>query len=165
MSLAKVICLVGLAVDPWFSSGQDHGESQADSLLANGSGQFDQGRGEDGAQIPAGQQKPSWTSTSLQPPYARSPAIASIAWHWETYTTAAFGSDLWPVAWGPDDHLYAAWGDGGGFGGSDSDGRVAMGFARIEGGPGPLRGVNLNGGKDATHAGRFPREGKTTGQS
>src|SRR5690349_16160459 len=63
-------------------------------------------------------------------PYPPSPAIRSISWLWETRQTAAIGSDLWPVTWGPDNHLYAAWGDGGGFGGSDSDGRVAMGIAR-----------------------------------
>src|SRR5712675_1038900 len=61
------------------------------------------------------------------PPYPLSTLISSITWHWDTYTTAAPGSDLWPVTWGPDNHLYAAWGDGGGFGGSDTDARVAMG--------------------------------------
>ena len=96
-------------------------------------------------------------------PYPRSPVIESLAWHWGTLATAAPGSDLWPVAWGPDDHLYAAWGDGGGFGGSDTDGRVAMGFARIEGGPEHWRGVNVNGGKNPEHAASFPKKGKTSG--
>src|SRR4051812_48998428 len=68
-------------------------------------------------------------------PYPNSKVFGGIEWHWDTYKTAAPGSDLWPVTWGPDDHLYAAWGDGGGFGGSDSDGRVSLGFARIEGDP------------------------------
>jgi CubicO group peptidase (beta-lactamase class C family) len=89
--------------------------------------------------------------------------IESILWDWETHATGAPGSDLWPVAWGPDDHLYAAWGDGGGFNGSDSDGRVAMGFARIEGGPQHWRGANVNGGKSPEHPASFPRKGKTTG--
>jgi hypothetical protein len=89
--------------------------------------------------------------------------IESIAWHWETHTTAARGSDLWPFTWGPDDHLYAAWGDGGGFAGSDSDGRVAMGFARIEGRPEQWRGVNVNGGKNPEHPASFAQKGKTTG--
>ncbi len=99
----------------------------------------------------------------LQPPYAESQVIGKITWHWETRVTAAPGSDLWPATWGPDDHLYAAWGDGGGFGGSDSDGRVAMGFARIEGGPEHWRGFNVNGGKDPEHPASFPKKGKTTG--
>src|SRR5258708_29221854 len=75
-------------------------------------------------------------------PYPPSPVIGGITWQWNTYTTAALGSDLWPVTWGPDDHLYTAWGDGGGFGGSDSDGRVSLGFARIEGGPADFLGIN-----------------------
>src|SRR5437773_8848295 len=66
-------------------------------------------------------------------PYPPSTAILSITWHWETYRNAAPGSDLWPVTWGPDDNLYTAWGDGGGFGGSDTNGRVSMGIGRIEG--------------------------------
>jgi Domain of unknown function (DUF4185) len=97
------------------------------------------------------------------PPYPHSSVIADMTWHWETHVTAALGSDLWPVTWGPDDALYAAWGDGGGFGGSDTDGRVAMGFARIEGGPEHWRGVNVNGGKDPEHAASFPKKGKTAG--
>ena len=97
------------------------------------------------------------------PPYPHSPIIQSITWHWETLTNAAPGSDLWPVTWASDDKLYAAWGDGGGFGGSDSDGRVAMGFARIEGDPENWRGFNVNGGKNPEHPASFQRKGKTAG--
>ena len=98
-----------------------------------------------------------------KPPYPPSLAIQSITWHWETHRTAAPGSDLWPVTWGPDDHLYAAWGDGGGFGGSDSDGRVSMGFARLEAGPEDYRGINVNGGKNPEHPASFLKKGKTGG--
>jgi hypothetical protein len=94
-------------------------------------------------------------------PYPPSPVIRDIHWLWKTHQTAADGSDLWPVTWAADDHLYAAWGDGGGFGGSDSDGRVAMGFARIEGGPDGWRGINVNGGKNPEHPASFPKLGKT----
>ncbi|GEM_PF-609389 len=97
------------------------------------------------------------------PPYPSSRAIIEITWHWDTYTNAALGSDLWPVTWGPDDHLYAAWGDGGGFGGSDSDGRVSMGFARIEGSPEHFHGFNVNGGKNPEYSASFPKKGKTGG--
>ena len=96
-------------------------------------------------------------------PYAPSPVIQEITWHWESYRTGAVGSDLWPVTWGPDGHLYAAWGDGGGFGGSDSDGRVSMGFARIEQGPEDFHGCNINGGKSSEHPASFPKKGKTGG--
>jgi hypothetical protein len=96
-------------------------------------------------------------------PYPPSELIKGITWDWETYTNAAPGSDLWPVTWGPDDNLYVAWGDGGGFGGTDSDGRVAMGIGRIEGGPENWRGFNVNGGKNPEHAASFPKKGKTSG--
>src|SRR6266849_4380956 len=61
-------------------------------------------------------------------PYPPSPVIESITWHWETHRTAALGSDLWPITWAADGHLYAAWGDGGGFDGTDQDGRVSSGL-------------------------------------
>jgi hypothetical protein len=102
-------------------------------------------------------------SAVTEAPYPHSRVLQSIEWHWPTYITAAVGSDLWPVAWGADNQLYAAWGDGGGFGGSDSDGRVALGFARIEGTPEHWRGINVNGGKNPEHPASFPRKGKTTG--
>jgi len=89
--------------------------------------------------------------------------IESITWHWETRQTAALGSDLWPVTWGVDGSLYAAWGDGGGFGGSDEDGRVSMGFARIDGPPESFVGTNVNGGKNPEHPASFPHSGKTGG--
>ncbi len=82
-----------------------------------------------------------------EPPYPPSPVIAGVTWDWTMRRTAAPGSDLWPVTWGADDLLYTAWGDGGGFGGTDQDGRAAMGFARIEGPPERFVGVNINGGK------------------
>ena len=96
-----------------------------------------------------------------EPPYPPSRTLKGITWHWDIYQTAAIGSDLWPVTWGPDGHLYLAWGDGGGFGGTDSDGRVSMGFARIEGGPEDFRGFNVNGGKNPEHPASFPKKGKT----
>jgi hypothetical protein len=98
-----------------------------------------------------------------EPPYPPSRTIQGITWRWDNYQIAALGSDLWPVTWGPDDNLYVAWGDGGGFGGSDSDGRVSLGFARIEGGPERFRGFNINGGLNPEHPASFPKKGKTAG--
>ena len=109
---------------------------------------------------------PEWAHGGGQhpkPPYPPSGVIQGITWHWDTHATAAPGSDLWPVTWGADGNLYAAWGDGGGFGGTNSDGRVSMGFARIEGPPGSYVGVNVNGGKNSEHPASFPRKGKTGG--
>lgn len=96
-----------------------------------------------------------------EPPYPHSKVIRGIDWLWDTYQTAAPGSDLWPITWGPDNYLYAAWGDGGGFGGTDSDGRVALGLARIEGTPEHWRGSNVNGGKNPEHPASYPAKGKT----
>lgn len=59
----------------------------------------------------------------------------------------AGGSDNWPATWSNDDHQYAVWGDGGGFGGSDSDGRSSFGVARIQGDHNNYTGVNRFGGK------------------
>lgn len=107
--------------------------------------------------------RPGSPGAKPSPPYPRSEAIEGITWHWETLAVAAPGSDLWPVTWGVDDHLYAAWGDGGGFGGSDLDGRVAMGFARLEGPPEHWQGFNVNGGKNPEHPVSFPQKGKAAG--
>src|SRR4051812_14063033 len=96
-------------------------------------------------------------------PYPPSDLITNILWQWDTRKAAAPGSDLWPVTWAGDGNLYAAWGDGGGFGGTDTDGRVSMGFARIEGGPQDFRGFNVNGGKNPEHPASFPKKGKTDG--
>ncbi|HEY2342746.1 MAG TPA: hypothetical protein VGH90_06940, partial [Chthoniobacteraceae bacterium] len=95
-------------------------------------------------------------------PYPASTVVQSIEWKWDTYSTAAPGSDLWPMTWGPDDNLYTSWGDGGGFGGTDSDGRVALGFGRIEGEPEKNHGFNVNGGKNPEHPAQFPKKGKTS---
>lgn len=100
---------------------------------------------------------------SLDAPYPPSSVINGVTWHWDTHQTAAPGSDLWPVTGGPDGHIYTAWGDGGGFGGTNSDGRVSMGFARLEGRPETFRGINVNGGKNPEHPASFPNNGKTGG--
>jgi hypothetical protein len=94
------------------------------------------------------------------PPYPPSPVIARIVWDWKTLTTSAPGSDLWPVTWANDDNIFTAWGDGGGFGGTDQDGRVALGFARIEGSPEHFTGINVNGGMKPLNPASYPKKGK-----
>src|SRR5689334_10622227 len=81
-------------------------------------------------------------------PYAPSPIIAGIAFDIASLQRAAPGSDLWPIAWSDDGELYASWGDGGGFGGTDSDGRVAVGIGRITGSGERWAGFNILGGKN-----------------
>ena len=75
--------------------------------------------------------------------------ITGVRFDEKTHRRLAFGSDNWPLTWSDDDHQYAMWGDGGGFGGSDAKGRVSFGVARIEGDYDNYRGVNRYGGKDA----------------
>ncbi|HQK93126.1 MAG TPA: hypothetical protein PLD23_06455 [Armatimonadota bacterium] len=80
-------------------------------------------------------------------PYPPSPVIAGVSFDWATHQRAAPGSDNWPLTWADDGHQYTAWGDGGGFGGTNSEGRVSLGVARIEGDFEGHRGINLWGGR------------------
>jgi hypothetical protein len=49
------------------------------------------------------------------PPNPPSPVIASVTWDFESLTPMAQESDLFPLTWADNDHLYTAWGDGWGF--------------------------------------------------
>lgn len=71
------------------------------------------------------------------------------------------GSDLWPVTWAADGNLYASWGDGGGFGGTNSVGRVSLGVARIAGPPSNFTTSNIWGGVNTEHPAQF--SGKAVG--
>ena len=92
-------------------------------------------------------------------PYPPSERITGIEFDFSSHRRLAPGSDNWPVTWADDDRLYTTWGDGGGFGGTNSDGRVSNGFARVEGSPGAYTGTNLAGGKGA------PKPAPFTGKS
>lgn len=94
-------------------------------------------------------------------PYPPSPIIKEVVFDWQSHKQLAPGSDLWPVTWGADGHLYASWGDGGGFGGTNKDGRVSLGFARIKGVPQNFLTENLWGGKDTKSQAQF--RGKSAG--
>lgn len=77
------------------------------------------------------------------PPYPQSKVIRGVRFDTpDSIRRDADGSDNWPVTWGANDHLYTSYGDGWGF-----DPRVpqklSQGWARIEGGPRDLRGVNI----------------------
>jgi hypothetical protein len=94
-------------------------------------------------------------------PYERSPVIAEVRFDWSTHDRRAPGSDNWPVTWAGDDHQYTSWGDGGGFGGTNRDGRVSLGVARIEGEATDYQGFNVWGGKEPESKATF--EGKSYG--
>lgn len=78
-----------------------------------------------------------------RPPYPPSDLIDSIEWDYASHRQEGLGSDQWPLTWGSDDQLYAAWGDGWGW---DSLGiKRSMGVTRILGSPPDLRGHDLWG--------------------
>jgi hypothetical protein len=84
-----------------------------------------------------------------------------VIWDHSSHRQAAPGSDLWPITWADDYNLYTAWGDGGGFGGTNRDGRVALGVARIAGNPDNLDATNVFGGKNPEVPAYF--DGKSNG--
>jgi Domain of unknown function (DUF4185) len=98
---------------------------------------------------------------TVMPPYPRSPVISGITFRWNTHKQLAPGSDIWPVTWSADDHQYTAWGDGGGFGGSNRIGRVSLGIGRVEGTASSYRGYNVWGGVNPEAPAAFT--GKSTG--
>lgn len=94
-------------------------------------------------------------------PYPDSPVIAAINFDFASHDRRAPGSDNWPITWAADGHQYAAWGDGGGFGGTNSDGRDSLGVARIEGDADNYQGINVWGGKNGENPAQF--NGKSYG--
>ena len=94
-------------------------------------------------------------------PYPKSQHIIGIVWDFQNQVRKAPGSDLWPVTWGADGHLYTSWGDGGGFDGTNDMGRVSLGFAKIEGSPEDFNPVNIWGGYDSKNTSTF--KGKCAG--
>lgn len=94
-------------------------------------------------------------------PYPPSPVISDITFDWSTHERRGRGSDNWPITWADDDHQYTSWGDGGGFGGNNHDGRVSLGVARVEGDATSYEGFNVWGGKDPENPATF--SGKSYG--
>jgi hypothetical protein len=94
-------------------------------------------------------------------PYPPSAIISDMFFDWETHDRWAPGSDNWPITWADDDHQYTSWGDGGGFGGTNEDGRVSLGFARVQGTATSYQGYNVWGGKKGANPATF--DGKSYG--
>ena len=101
------------------------------------------------------------TAEAQTPPYPPSPVIKNIRFDWSTHRRAAQGSDNFQLTWADDGHQYGWWGDGGGFGSTNSQGRVGLGLARIEGGWDDWKGHNVWGGKDPGNPAQF--DGKSWG--
>lgn len=79
-------------------------------------------------------------------PYPPSEAIRDIQFDWSSHMRLATGSDNWPITWAADNNQYVVWGDGGGFGGTNSIGRSSLGVARIEGNWHDFKATNVWGG-------------------
>lgn len=94
-------------------------------------------------------------------PYPPSGVISDFQFDWSTHKRGAIGSDNFQLTWANDNHQYGWWGDGGGFGGSNGDGRVGLGFARIEDVGNDWKGFNVWGGKNAENPAKF--DGKSWG--
>lgn len=94
-------------------------------------------------------------------PYPDSASISGINFNWATHNRQAPGSDNFPTTWADDGHQYSHFGDGGGFGGTDTNGRVSFGVARIEGGGSSYTGYNRYGGLSPEFSSSL--DGKTYG--
>lgn len=88
-------------------------------------------------------------------PYPQSSLVQGIELAFSTHHRAAQGSDNFPFTWADDDALYTAWGDGGGFGGTNGLGRVGLGVARIKGGPRQFDAKNIWGGHQSKSSAQF----------
>jgi len=94
-------------------------------------------------------------------PYPASKVITGVTFQWASLKYYAPGSDNWAITWSDDGHQYTSFGDGGGFGGTNTDGRVSLGLARVEGTADAYKGVNRWGGKSAEYPAQF--SGKSYG--
>jgi len=94
-------------------------------------------------------------------PYPVSAAISGIDFDFSTTIELAPGSDNWAITWGGDGHQYTTWGDGGGFGGTNTKGRVSLGVGRVEGDRDAYLGFNVWGGFEPENPATFV--GKSTG--
>jgi hypothetical protein len=92
---------------------------------------------------------------SATAPYPRSTHITGINFRMGTAKTQAPGSDNWVITWADDDRQYTSWGDGGGFGGTNSDGRVSFGVGSVSGSKSSYTTKNIWGGKNAVTSAKF----------
>ena len=112
------------------------------------------------AVLPARANTPvSWGAS----PYPDSPIITDLSLDWSTHRRGAQGSDNFQLTWADDDHLYGAWGDGGGFGGTNKNGRAGLGVARISGPGHDWKGANRWGGLNPENPAQFGGKGKSWG--
>ena len=95
--------------------------------------------------------KPLMEAVAQKAPYPPSTVIRGAVFGSEI-RREAIDSDNWPLTWGDDDAQYTSYGDGYGFP-PHVERKLGMGFARITGGPGDFRGVNLRSDGERTGGG------------
>ena len=87
--------------------------------------------------------EPIVASVKAESPYPPSPVITGVTWApLAAVRRDAKGSDNWPMTWGDDDALYAAYGDGNGFAEPKAP-RLSLGLAKVLGDAEDFRGVNI----------------------
>lgn len=103
------------------------------------------------------------TATEQQPKssFPSSEDILSINFNLNSIKTMAPGSDNWAVTWVDDNLQITTWGDGGGFGGNNEEGRVSLGVASISGGIEDFKVKNIWGGYNSLYPASF--SGKSYG--
>jgi len=76
-------------------------------------------------------------------PYPPSPVIRGVRFAPpESIRRDAIDSDNWPMTWGRDDRIYTSYGDGRGFD-PNTEKKLSLGFAVIDGGPDDFKGTNI----------------------
>ena len=103
--------------------------------------------------------EPLMEAVTVQAPYPPSPVVRGAALGKEI-RRSAIDSDNWPLTWGDDDAQYTSYGDGFGFE-PFVEKKLGMGFARVTGGAGDYRGVNLRA--DAERTGNGASSPKASG--
>jgi hypothetical protein len=94
-------------------------------------------------------------------PYPASPVVSQLIWD---SRAARIGDgttgDNWPITWGDDDMLYAAYGDGDGF--SNRSPKLSLGFTKLSGEPPDISGQDFSSNID-TPEGQGPNGIKASG--
>ena len=75
-----------------------------------------------------------------------------------TVIRIAKGGDNWPLSWAADGHLYTTYGDGYGFEPKVSE-KLGLGFARVEGTPPYIKGINIRSEFENKGYGRNGKKG------
>jgi hypothetical protein len=101
--------------------------------------------GSDSDLAPAEAPAASASTAAVTAAFPASTMITGLVWNFTGRVQLAVGSDLWPLTQTSDGAMFGGWGDGGGFTGDNTRGRVSIGFGKMTGTPPSLTGTNLWG--------------------